>query len=180
MSITVNVENVGLKELVALYYNDNGTIRDFKEIWTNDGDEVKCLFRKLTPLTWTAKGEYATVNSVTNNGYSVNFKDLTISGANESNNGIRSNSFSLSQGKVITVDFTRTSTNYILVNFIALLDSKDNVVQKSDTIESTTTSNTVTLNVASSGEYILVLCTVLTDGSSSWHQSTVDAKITIE
>lgn len=178
MSITVNVKDVGLRELVALYYNDNGTIREFKEVWTNDGDEVGCLFKK-NALTWTGIGDYAVVNSVDNNGYSVNFKDLMTTSSNESNSGIRSNLLNLSQGKIITVDFTRTSTLYTLITFIKLLDSNGNVVQGSDSVIGTT-SNTVTLTVASSGEYRLALFAALTDGGNGWYQSTVDAEIIIK
>lgn len=184
MSITVNVENVGLRELKELYYNDNGTIRELNEFWTNDGTELKCLYPK--GLAWLTTNSTTKVYSTDDDGYFVYFKDLSYYKDKkypEYKTGILSNTIKLSQSQTITVTFTITSTiggGWYPFNRILLLNSNNSVVKESETLRNTNTEKTLSLTVPSNGLYKLLLCGGKVGSDNSSHAyAEFEAEITI-
>lgn len=77
MPIYTNV-NGRIKELYRIFYNDNGVIREYETFHTqNDNNEIKEVFvrNSVMPkeISWVACDDgISVINSVTNNGYTVN------------------------------------------------------------------------------------------------------------
>ena len=186
MPLTTNVQNVGLKEIIELYYNDKGTIRNLEELWYNDGSGVKCVFRRVPPLTWSVPSNSwsGQINSVDNNGYSINFKDMYHYNRDFADSGIRSNLVTIEKGKVITVDFVANSisSSRCFSVCILLFDASGNIVQQGAEVLASigVVTNKTTLTVNSKGNYVIGLYAVARDMDGAYSAITTNAKITIK
>ena len=179
MSITVNV-NGELKELVEMYYNDNGTIRKFKEVWTNNGTDVRCLFQSGLRLEWSVNGASNSnqqINSVGNDGYTVNFTN----NYKTNENAIRSNKVMLTSGQVIKVSFNYPvfSSGREYSSYISLLDENGNVVTKTGAVVGQNRSHALTISSTRTYQIALNIVQYISSASSYTATNAV-ATITIE
>ena len=182
MSITANV-NGEIKELYRVFFNDNGVIREFDSFYAqNDNNEIKPMFVRNSnipkTLSWVAtamNGDTATINSVTNNGYTINARFT-----NKKRSVATSNKIYLPANTQIKVELSNTVYNtsaeiFDRVNiFLFNTESTTDAVQADEEIAS---SNTMT--VQTSGNYYIALAIFGRDASSNLYYCITDANITI-
>lgn len=148
MAIKVNVGGE-LKELKELYFNDKGTIRKLKEVFTNTGTEIKSIFNQepepITELTWTGGG----LISTSNNGFTIKFS----SNSTECK-AVTSNEVYLAAGQVIDINVVNFSTQYAgdKCTYFGLFSPSGEKVQAKNMYTSPATS---TITVETSGYYTL-------------------------
>ena len=175
----VNGEN---KELYRIFFNDNGVIREVESFHAqNDNNEIKELFVRdsnaPSDLQWVAyDGDSSTINSVTNNGYTISGTFTSRKRSVETANKIflpagAKIRIELSNAVFDTDDEIRTTGNVIyLFNTESATDYVQDVISLSS-------SNTMT--VKNTGDYYITLSMYGIDASGNTHHCTTDVDVYI-
>ena len=184
MSVFANVNGEN-KELYRIFFNDNGVIREIKSFHAqNDNNEIKELFvRDLsipTGLQWVAYNgdspDSSTINSVTNNGYTIN-AHIT----NKRRSIATKDKIFLTVGTKIRVEFSNTvyDTGEEIItagNAITLFKTESTTDGVQDMISG---SSSNTLTVKDTGDYYIALSAWGHDASGNNYDCTTDVDVTI-
>lgn len=174
----VNGEN---KELYRIFFNDNGVIREVESFHAqNDNNEIKELFVRdsnaPSDLQWVAyDGDSSTINSVTNNGYTINGR---FTDKKRSISTIYKKRLLFNTKIRVELSNTKYDTDVVVSDrvYIYLFDTES----FSDHAQySYSTGSPATMNVMNTGDYYIALCVYGRDSSGNNHYCTTDANITI-
>ena len=179
MSLFANV-NGEIKELYRVFFNDNGVIREFKEFYVqNDNNEVKRVFIRSpyipTYISWVAKNDGTTINSMTCNGYVISgrFTD------NRRSLGTRDRVYLVAGTKIkVEISNIRHESHLVATNrvYIYLFETATNDIY-SQMEAAVATSSTMT--VETSGNYYIGLAIHGRDADGNPYPCTADVNIAI-
>ena len=180
MSVFANV-NGETKELYRIFFNDNGLIREVKTFHAQNNNEVKPIFVRdsNTPsdLQWVAyDGDDSTINSVTNNGYTISGTFTSRKRSVETVNKIF-----LPAGTKIRIELSNTVFDTdeeirIIGSIIYLFNTESTTDYVQDVI-SFSSSNT--MMVKTTGDYYITLSVYGLDASGNAHHCTTDVNVAI-